>query len=370
MQYHFTNLVFEGGGVKGVAYVGAMKELEDRGITVDTIQRVGGTSAGAINAVLFALGYDAQEMGDVLKKTNFNDFKDNGCVFKDSRRFLKKFGWNKGDAFKKWMGELIQAKTGNAKFTFKDLARAGQPHLYLVATNLSSQYAEVFSLETTPDMEIRDAVRMSMSIPLFFTAVKHRRTPKERSSIYVDGGVLMNFPIKIFDRLKYVSKENIETNTLFREYYEVLNEGMTETHTYVTATRDLSTPHTEERVVNKHVYNKETLGLRLDTKTEIETFSTDTLPPIVKRVTNFKRYVMALMKSVWHSQLNRHVHGDDWQRTVYIDTVDVNTTDFDISPEKQEELIESGAKGVRKYFEWYDNVSDTDERSCNHPDYK
>ena len=56
MSYHFKNLVFEGGGVKGIAYVGAMEILEKRGI-LQNIERVGGTSAGAINAVLLALNY-------------------------------------------------------------------------------------------------------------------------------------------------------------------------------------------------------------------------------------------------------------------------------------------------------------------------
>ena len=51
--YRFRNLVFEGGGVKGVAYVGALNELHKRGI-LDSIERVGGTSAGAINAVLLS----------------------------------------------------------------------------------------------------------------------------------------------------------------------------------------------------------------------------------------------------------------------------------------------------------------------------
>jgi len=56
----FRNLVFEGGGVKGIAYVGAMEVLEEKGILGD-VRRVGGTSAGAINAVLLAAGYSNDE---------------------------------------------------------------------------------------------------------------------------------------------------------------------------------------------------------------------------------------------------------------------------------------------------------------------
>ena len=54
MSYQCRNLVFEGGGVKGIAFAGALQVLEGKGIMTD-IQRVGATSEGAINATLVAL---------------------------------------------------------------------------------------------------------------------------------------------------------------------------------------------------------------------------------------------------------------------------------------------------------------------------
>ena len=65
MAYHFKNLVFEGGGVKGIAYVGAMEVLDREGI-LNNIERVAGTSAGAMVAVLVGLKYSAEEVKDVL----------------------------------------------------------------------------------------------------------------------------------------------------------------------------------------------------------------------------------------------------------------------------------------------------------------
>ena len=65
MSYHFKNLVFEGGGVKGIAYVGAMEVLDREGI-LNNIERVAGTSAGAMVAVLVGLKYSAEEVKDVL----------------------------------------------------------------------------------------------------------------------------------------------------------------------------------------------------------------------------------------------------------------------------------------------------------------
>ena len=65
MAYAFKNLIFEGGGVKGIAYVGAIRELENRQI-MKNIKRVGGTSAGAINAVLLTLGYTLKDTQKIL----------------------------------------------------------------------------------------------------------------------------------------------------------------------------------------------------------------------------------------------------------------------------------------------------------------
>ena len=69
-KYHFRNLVFEGGGVKGIAYVGALEVLDKEGI-LRNIERVAGTSAGAMVAVLVGLGYTTKEISDILWDINF-----------------------------------------------------------------------------------------------------------------------------------------------------------------------------------------------------------------------------------------------------------------------------------------------------------
>ena len=87
----FRNLVFEGGGVKGIAYGGALKELNDRDI-LKKITRVAGTSAGAITAVLLAVGYSHDEVSDIVADTNFNDFADDSLgIVRDAERFAFAF---------------------------------------------------------------------------------------------------------------------------------------------------------------------------------------------------------------------------------------------------------------------------------------
>jgi NTE family protein len=125
MAYHFKNLIFEGGGVKGIAYIGAMQVMQEKGI-LDNIRRVGGTSAGAINATLFALGYKLEEQRRILKKLDFNNFMDDSWgLVRDTQRLIEKFGWYKGDFFHQWISGLINTKLRNPHATFRDLEAAG-----------------------------------------------------------------------------------------------------------------------------------------------------------------------------------------------------------------------------------------------------
>lgn len=325
MTYHFRNLVFEGGGVKGIAYVGAMQVLEEKGI-LPGIQRVGGTSVGAINALLFALGFDNNEQRKILWELDFNNLLDASWLIPNIIRVLNRYGWYKGDYFREWIGKLIKEKTGKTNTTFRDLRDAKKPDLYVYGTNLSTHFSEVFSVEHSPDMRLADAVRISMSLPMFYTAIRNIR-----NDVYVDGGLLDNFPVKLFDREKYVASEMRKT-----DYYEKQNATFLKEHPE-------SSPY---------VYNKETLGFRLDSKEEIAAFRYN--EPQVNKIDHFFEYIKALIKTILESQSNTHLHGDDWQRTIYIDTLGVSTTDFSLSDDMKRALEESGRKGAIEYFKWFD----------------
>lgn len=337
MAYIFKNLVFEGGGVKGLAYVGAMGILDQKGI-LSNIERVGGTSAGAINAVLLGLNYSLAETEDILRNLDFKNFLDDDWgLIRDSNRLLHEFGWYKGDFFRDWIGKIIQDKTGNSESTFDEInrlkAEGGFKDLYFIGTNLSTGFAEVFSFEHTPRKCVADAVRISMSIPLFFASCR-----SDRGDIYVDGGLMDNYPIKLFDRQKYVhaySKEPL--------YYHEHNNALQ------AAKKDISA----------YVYNMETLGFRLDSAKEIAVFR-DQAEAAHKDIEDFFDYAWCLVEAILNVQDSAHLHSDDWQRTVYINTLGVKTTEFDLSEAKKQALLHSGRECTESYFIWYDNPA-------NHP---
>ena len=144
MGYHFRNLVFESGGVKGIAYVGALEVLEAKGV-LSGVERIGGASAGAITATLVGLGYSVEDIRKILWDLDFKRFLDDTWgVFRDTKRLIDEFGWYRGDFFRRWMGKRIAQKTGQENTTFRDMDHwiRGEDHpfkhRYFIGTNLST----------------------------------------------------------------------------------------------------------------------------------------------------------------------------------------------------------------------------------------
>lgn len=331
----FRNLVFEGGGVKGIAYVGALELLEQKGILKD-ITRLGGTSAGAINAVLLGCGYSNAEQLKILRALDFEKFKDDTFGFlSDAERLVTQYGWYKGDFFHDWIGKLIKTKLGSPNVTFEEFSRRQKRDLYLIGANLSTGFGEVFSPEHTPTMRVVDATRISMSLPLFFASVRN-----PRGDVYVDGGLLYNYPVKLFDREKYIAEDDRKKAARTTAYYDKENKA------FLKGIRKDSSPY---------VYNCQTLGFRLDSKREIAAFRYGDVA-VARKIDDFLDYAKALISTALAAQEMTHLHSDDWQRTIYIDTLGVSTTDFGIAPNRRDALVASGRKCTNAYFDWFDKA--------------
>ena len=316
----FRNLVFEGGGVKGIAYAGAIRVLEEKGILGD-IRRVAGTSAGAITAALLAVGAKGEDIEKIVGQTSFRKFMDDSFgVLRDGRRLVRDYGWYKGDTFSDWMREQLKSFTGDAEVTFRTL-RNGYRDLHVVGSDLSTQKEAVFSADLTPDMPVWQAVRISMSIPLFFAAVR------EQGRLFVDGGVSWNYPIDLFDDQSFKPAPNAVGPVRGSTY------GLT------------------------HVYNKETLGFRVDTADEIKAeLDHAGAPP--KNINNFADYAAALVGFLLEMSSKVHLNENDWHRTVYIDAGGIRATDFDLSDGQVQALMDSGVKCATSYFEWFEDAKE------------
>ncbi|WP_026692920.1 patatin-like phospholipase family protein [Peribacillus kribbensis] len=191
--------VFSGGGIRGLAFAGAYEAIENKGYK---FIRLGGTSAGAVIAAFIIAGYTSRELKEIIAKTDFHKLLDKRKLrlpipFGKWLLLYKRMGLYKGDELENWVAAYL-AKKGLV--TFGDL-----PHqtFRVIASDLSNA-----KLIVIPDdlpaygidpstFPIARAVRMSCSIPYFFEPV--RLTARKKKSLIVDGAVLSNFPMWLFD---------------------------------------------------------------------------------------------------------------------------------------------------------------------------
>ena len=318
--YIYRNLVFKGGGVRGIAYMGAIEELENMGV-MDGIERVAGTSAGAIAATLMSFRISLAETlvlfndldlanipqksmldnkGRILTLTNPGSYK----------RLFENYGWYSSEYFYQWMSEVIAGKCDeNPRATFKDFKERGFRDLYIVVSNISRHRPEVFSYRTTPDAAVADAVRISMSIPLYFEALRYDGKKFGGGDYYVDGGLYKNYPLDIFESEHIVSDPRNFTDGV----------------------------------------NWESLGLYLIAdKDENEELDSAEYPK------NLWEFVALTGKNYYdyHQLYGLKSNAMYEKRTIEINDCGISSVDFDIQPgsETYNALYESGRKAVKDYF--------------------
>lgn len=290
----YKNLVFKGGGVKGPAYVGCMEVLEANG-KLAAVENVAGTSVGSITAALLAVGFNSAELRQAFVETNFSSIvEDKGGVIGEGARLEKSFGLHTGHEFIAQLKERINQGTGNPNITFKELDAlvakhsTKYKHLFIIASNISTGNADVFSAATTPDVPIWKAVRCSMSIPILFEPFLLEE------NFYVDGGIGWNYPIDLFD---------------------------------------------EENEHGKKIINNESLGFFLQNpnKADDKVFFKSKV-----EINSIRSSAAAIVKFMMNSMNDSHISDGDKARTVFVNDLNVDPTNFDISTERIEELMASG----------------------------
>lgn len=188
-------LVLSGGGAKGFAHIGVLKEIERAGIKIDYI---GGTSMGAIIGGLYASGYNASQLDSIFKETNFDELvqdfvprknktfyeKSNDELYALSLPFQKfKITIPKGLSKGMYNYNLISKLTHNVRHV-QDFSKLKIPFL-CVATNLETGEEKVFKNGCLPLV-----LSASSAFPSLFSPVEID------GDLYVDGGVTNNYPVE------------------------------------------------------------------------------------------------------------------------------------------------------------------------------
>ena len=190
---NINNLVFSGGSIKALVYIGCIRALEEFNL-VDSIKTVAGTSAGGIFSLLYVLGYSSKELTSLTMGLNFSIFKD--ITTETILAFMNNYGIDTGEKLVKLIKILINKKVNDENITFQQLFDKTNKKLILTGTCLNKNRIEYFSYKTHPNMKIIDAIRITFSIPLIYNKVEYE------NDIYIDGAIMDNYPIQIFKQYK------------------------------------------------------------------------------------------------------------------------------------------------------------------------
>lgn len=331
-NYDYKNLVLEGGGVRGIAYAGVFSVLEEKGI-LPQIEKVGGSSAGSIAGMLVSIGYTADEIDSLmieLPVQKFNDGK--GGVWGKYKRFKNDFGIYKGEVFERWLQQLVAHKTKRPLLTFEELH---QLHLqnnlykdfYCTGTNLSKQQLEIFSYTHTPGMPIALAVRISSTVPLYFEPValdNQLQKLKKSDTIsfvnyYVDGGMLCNYPICMFD----TSEDGIANPLLS----------------------------------NKVKFNRQTIGIKLERPQQIDSLNNNNTKIPSYDINKLSEYLAAFSNLLMET-LNRKYPNleNETGRTIYVSHGNISSR---VKRTKQQDkllLYENGVAAANNFFSRLPNL--------------
>lgn len=300
------NAVFEGGGVRGIGHVGAVCRMEQAGWQfADTA----GSSAGAIIAALLAAGYTGKELKKEMEGLDYlrfkgMDFPDHFGMVGKSLSFLLSLGIYRTDELEDWLDELLNRK---GMRRFGDVAFSGKK-LKITASDLTKRRLLVFPDDlkqfdvTWEEFCIAPAVRMSVSIPIFFEPVRWKDLQGEEHLI-VDGGLLSNYPLWLLDD----QKQKPFRPTFGFKFFE----------------------------------EKESCECR-----------------VCQARPNVVDYLKAIVSTSLDAFDNYHLSSDDYDRTIRISTEanvkgerrKISAVDFDITPEESRALFENGWSGAERFL--------------------
>jgi NTE family protein len=289
-----ADAVFEGGGARGIAFVGAIQAMEEEKIEW---QRIAGTSAGAVIAALLASGYKSYEIRKHLSELDFSKLRGRTVMNRipivgSLLELLFNLGIYKNDYLEAWVDSLLIKKGIK---TFADLPDG---KLKIIASDVSNGQMLILpdDLEryrmTPADLKVSTAVMMSASIPFYFRPVIWKSKDRHKSYI-LDGGLLSNFPIWIFD------------------------------------TQNPRFP---------------TFGFRF-VKDEVS------IDPVIPTP-------LHLFKNIFKTMLQahdlRHMNEDTLERTIKIPTGDIIATNFDLNKDEIDFLYHSGYMSTKKFLSVWD----------------
>jgi NTE family protein len=321
-------LICAGGGVKCIGTIGALKVLDEQGI-LKTITKYAGTSAGSIIITLLNIGYTPQEIYDTV-------FCQTNSIVQDSLlrlpyNLIANYGMYSGDKMVVYLGTLFEKKGFDKNITLNDLQKKTNKTLVITATSLNTRNTYFFNHYTFPDVKVIDAVRMSMSIPFYFTSVNYKIDGV--SHRFVDGGILNNFPLYYFD-----------ISELHGEFIKTYNE-LSDKYSSHVKTNDLLLK-----------YNFNTIGIMLlDEDNSRDVYSYFKGFDKIANVCDFiGSFLNTILNKIDQDNFNNPVTGAKahfFDRTITVTLEQqVSAIDFNLTEQVKQSIMEQGQNSARDFF--------------------
>ena len=196
------HLIMSGSGARFISFVGSLSYYQNYYDNfLNRIKTITATSGGSIVGLLIALGYNLLTIKNYILNLESKDVKKS-----DYFKFLHSYGIDDGEKIINIIKNLIEKKLGNKNATFKDLYMLKGILFNVTGTCLNTYKTTYFSYESHPDMELWKAVRISTSIPFYYTYFDYE------DKVYVDGALLEYFPISKIEDIKekgYINNNDI-----------------------------------------------------------------------------------------------------------------------------------------------------------------
>jgi predicted patatin/cPLA2 family phospholipase len=186
MNIKYDTICMSGGSIKGFAFIGALKHLEDNNhINLSNVNHYVGTSAGSMISFFLSLDYSLKEIEDFIISFNFKKLIPEFNI----ENILISHGIDYGEKIMFVVMNFLKEKYNLDDITFEEHYKLTNKKLTIIGTNFTKSCEESFNYINTPNMSVKTAIRISISIPIMFTPVLYN------DNYYVDGGIINNFPI-------------------------------------------------------------------------------------------------------------------------------------------------------------------------------
>jgi NTE family protein len=181
-------LVLSGGGSKGMAHIGALHALDEAGL-LDGIDTYAGTSIGGFILFCIYIGYKPMELFLTLKAIDFKKLVDTSMS-----NVFSKYGFDTGKKIVLLTKKLMEGKGVDPKSSFEKLQKMTGKTFIVTGSCINDHKCHYFSHMTYPNMAAITAIRITISVPFYFTPVTYQE------KMFVDGGCIDNYPIHLFKK--------------------------------------------------------------------------------------------------------------------------------------------------------------------------